>query len=315
MLALVFDEILKLEDVPVPERKENDSLIQVKYAGICNTDIEIVKGYMGFHGILGHEFTGIIKESSNKKLIGKRVVGEINIGCGKCRYCLGEISRHCPDRSVLGIQNRNGVFAEYIVLPNKNLHIIPDSVEDKEAVFTEPIAAALEILEQVHIKPTENVAVIGDGKLGSLVAQVLKTNGNDISVFGKNKNKLSIIEAFNIRTYLSENEANEKFDIVIECSGNPAGFIKALDIIKPRGTIVLKSTYHGNLNIDFAPVVVNEINIVGSRCGRFEPALRFLEKKLIRTKDLITIIFKLDESISAFNTAQEKDSLKVLIQT
>jgi len=315
MLALVFDEILKLEDVPVPERKENDSLIQVKYAGICNTDIEIVKGYMGFHGILGHEFTGIIKESSNKKLIGKRVVGEINIGCGKCRYCLGEISRHCPDRSVLGIQNRNGVFAEYIVLPNKNLHIIPDSVEDKEAVFTEPIAAALEILEQVHIKPTENVAVIGDGKLGSLVAQVLKTNGNDISVFGKNKNKLSIIEAFNIRTYLSENEANEKFDIVIECSGNPAGFIKALDIIKPRGTIVLKSTYHGNLNIDFAPVVVNEINIVGSRCGRFEPALRFLEKKLIRTKDLITRIFKLDESISAFNTAQEKDSLKVLIQT
>lgn len=314
MLALIFDKTLKLEDVPLPERKEDESLIRVNVAGICNTDIEIVKGYMGFKGILGHEFAGVVEESNDKSLIGKRVVGEINIACGRCDFCKKGLKRHCINRSVLGIANKDGVFAEYITLKNENLLIVPDSVTDYEAVFTEPVAAALEIREQLHIPPDEEIAVIGDGKLGMLIAQILRLNGNEISILGKNRSKLDILKSIGFEAFPGENYSGKKFNFIVECSGNTEGFKKALELINPRGVIVLKSTYHENLTFDVSQVVVNEINLVGSRCGRFAPALNILEKKLIKTDFLISKVFKLEDAVTAFEYSQKSDTLKVLIE-
>ena len=314
MLALIFDKALKLDDVSIPVRKKGESLIKVKLTGICNTDVEIAKGYMNFKGILGHEFTGVVEESDNKELSGKRVVGEINIACGKCSFCNIGLSRHCFNRQTLGIFNKDGVFAEYITLPDKNLHILPDNVSDFEGVFVEPLAAALEILEQVHIEPAKEVAVIGDGKLGSLIAQVLKINGNFVTVYGKVKKKLDLIKSLGIHTEKIDGPIEKKYDFVIECSGNPAGFLDAVLITNPRGTIILKSTFHENLNFDIAPLIINEITLIGSRCGRFEPAIRHLQNKLINTDILISEIFQLKDSVEAFEYAKQGKSLKVLIK-
>ncbi|MFC1725971.1 alcohol dehydrogenase catalytic domain-containing protein [candidate division KSB1 bacterium] len=314
MLALIFDKSLKLHDVSIPKRKNGESLIRVKLAGICNTDIEIVKGYMNFKGILGHEFTGIVEESDNKELTGKRVVGEINISCENCRFCYSGLERHCNNRQTLGIFNKDGVFAEFITLPDNNLHVLPEIVSDREAVFVEPLAAALEILEQVHIEPFSEIAVIGDGKLGSLIAQVLKINGNDVTVYGTDAKKLDLIMSFGIKTQKNDHSVNEKYDIVVECSGNPEGFFDAVQMTNPRGTIVLKSTFHEKLELNIAPLIINEISLIGSRCGRFEPAIRHLENKHIKIEPLISEVFPLKDAIEAFQFAKNREVLKVLIE-
>jgi threonine dehydrogenase-like Zn-dependent dehydrogenase len=317
MKAVIFDEILKLDNnYPMPQPKENEALIKVDTIGICNTDYEITKGYMGYKGILGHEFTGIVEKANNPTLVGKRVVGEINCGCGECELCKQGLERHCFNRSTLGIWQREGCFAEYVCLPEKNLLVIPDNVSDEEAVFVEPLAAALEILEQVHIPPYKKVVVLGDGKLGLIIALALNASGLDITLVGKHQEKLDIAKAQGVKTkLLSEINIEKSYDFVIEATGSISGFETSLALTKPRGTLILKSTIAASKEFNLAPIVVDEINIIGSRCGQFAPALRLLESKRIDVKPLISDIFNIDDSIKAFERNKEKTSIKVLVKT
>lgn len=315
MKALYLEnKTLDLRDVELPTPENNQALVKVKLAGICNTDLELVKGYMDFNGILGHEFVGVVEESSQPELIGKRVCGEINFGCGKCDYCHRGLSRHCPNRSVLGIVNQAGAFAEYVGIPNENLKIVPDSIPNKAAVFVEPIAAAFEILEQVHIKPNQRIAVIGDGKLGLLICQVLKLTCAELFLIGKHESKLALARSFGLKTILKDEQILEKFDVVVEASGSPSGFAMAMSLVRPRGTFVLKSTFAGNLEINAAPIVINEIKLVGSRCGLFKPAIRALEQNLIQTSPLIDSIYPFEKALDAFEKAKSPGTLKVLLQ-
>ena len=318
MKAVVFDNGLKLDtNYPKPSPKKGEALIKVNTIGICNTDYEITKGYMGYKGILGHEFTGIVTEinDENKNLLNKRVVGEINCGCGECEWCKKGLERHCPNRSTLGIWQREGCFAEYVCLPVKNLLEIPENVSDEEAVFTEPLAAALEILEQVHIPPYKKVAVLGDGKLGLMIALALNAAGLDIILIGKHENKLQIAKKQGVKTkLLADVEIKKDFDFVVEATGSISGFETSLALTKPRGTLILKSTIAASKEFNFAPAVVDEITIVGSRCGQFAPALRLLESKRIDVKPLISDIFDLDDSIAAFERNKDKSSIKVIVK-
>lgn len=315
MRALVFDNYLQYRtDYPVPQSQENEALIRVAYAGICNTDIEITKGYMGFKGILGHEFVGVVEECGEKGLEGKRVVGEINLGCGKCPYCTKGLRNHCPDRTVLGILNKDGVFADHVTLPIGNLHLVPESVSDEEAVFVEPLAAAFEILDQVKIRPSDRVCVLGDGKLGLLAAQVLSLTGCDLVAGGRHKEKLSILEEMAIETRLSTDIAEKEFDFVVDCTGSATGLELALRAIRPGGTIILKTTVARNKGVDLNAVVINEITLIGSRCGPFAPAILALEKRSVDVKPLISKIFPLEEGVEAFRYASEKGRLKVLLR-
>ncbi len=312
MKAVLFDKSISLVEIPKPARKEGEALIKVLLAGICNTDLEITRGYMGYNGVLGHEFIGIVEDSETHFLINKRVVSEINIGCGHCEFCMSGLKRHCPNRSVVGILDRQGAFAQYISLPDNNIFIIPDNVPDTHAVFVEPLAAALEILEQVRINPTSRVAIVGDGKLALLILQVIQLTGNKCFLFGKHKEKLNVAEQFGAITSLAKKGGNKKFDFVIDASGKKEGFDFALNIIKPRGTIILKSTYQSKTSLNFAKIVIDEIHIIGSRCGPFEPAISLLEKKLIQIDPLISKIFPFKNSVDAFIFAQ-KNNFKVLI--
>ena len=318
MKAVVFDNGLKLEknyEKPVP--KKGEALIKVNTIGICNTDYEITLGYMGYKGILGHEFTGVVEEinDDDKSLAGKRVVGEINCGCGECEWCRKGLERHCPNRSTLGIWKREGCFAEYVSLPEKNLLVIPDNVSDEEAVFTEPLAAALEILEQVHIPPYKKVIVLGDGKLGLIIALALSAAGLDITLVGKHEEKLKIAAEQGVKTkLLSELKIEKAYDFVVEATGSISGFETSVALTKPRGTLILKSTIAASKEFNLAPIVVDEITIVGSRCGQFAPALRMLEQKRIDVKPLISDIFDIDASIAAFERNKEKSSVKVLVK-
>lgn len=314
MKALYFDTKLKLVNHLQINNITNETLIKITMAGICNTDLEIIKGYMGFKGILGHEFVGIVEESNNKNLIGKRVCGEINCPCGNCYYCRNNMPTHCPNRTVLGILNRDGVFSEYTSLPEKNLHIIPDNIEDQEAVFIEPIAAAYEILEQIQIKTTDRVVILGDGKLGLLIGQVIALYTKDLLVIGKNKNKLMLLENTGIPTKLVNEIDNLTANIVIEATGTSEGMNLALDIVQPRGTIIVKTTIADNFKINLTRAVINEIKIIGSRCGPFKPAIQALSDKLITVKPLISAIYNLDEALTAISKAQEQEILKVLIK-
>ena len=311
MLAIYFDKKLELKDLPKPKIKKGESLIKIHIAGICNTDIEITKGYMNFRGIVGHEFTGVVEKGT---FTGRRVVGEINLGCGYCDFCKKDLSRHCTNRSVLGIYKKNGAFADYITLPHKNLHPIPDNLSNEEAVFTEPTAAGMEIFEQVKIFPSDRTAVVGDGKLGQIIAQIVKLTGCYIKVYGKNEKKMELLEKLNINTDIFNNVIKHKYDFVIECSGSPKGFETALKLVKSRGVIILKSTFVNSLKIETSKLVVDEITILGSRCGRFQPALRLLENRLIKVDYLISKIFSADQFKKAFNYAKRKDSLKVLLK-
>lgn len=314
MRALLFDQRLRLVDAPFPRPSAWEALIKVSLAGICNTDLEITRGYMAFKGILGHEFVGVIKECQERGWIGRRVVGEINIGCGECEYCRSGLDRHCPYRTVMGIQGKDGALAEYLTLPIKNLHPVPEGVSDERAVFTEPLAAALEILEQVQIKPDNRVCVIGDGKLGLLVAQVLRLTGCELTCIGKHQNKLKILDSKGIKTLLIDDiNGLPKQDVIVECSGSPEGLISALNLIKPKGKVILKSTYHQGVEFNPARIVVDEIELVGSRCGRFEPAIRCLRRNLVDVESLITRIFPFEKALEAFEFSKKREVLKVLL--
>ena len=313
MRALFFDNRLKLIDFPKPLRKKNQALIKVHMAGICNTDLEIYKGYKGFKGIPGHEFVGRVECCDNEKLMYKRVVGEINYGCGECYYCKKGLKSHCKERRVLGILNHHGAFAEYLVLPEENLHIVPDGISDEEAVFVEPLAACFQIIEQLHIKPTERVIVLGDGKLGLLAAQVLDLAGCDILLVGKHSSHLSLIQKRGIKTSLADDIYDMKADVVVECTGSPKGFEMALGLTRPKGKIVLKSTLAEKREIDITSLVIDEITVIGSRCGPFLPAIRALEKKLIDVKPLIHETYSIIDGVKAFEKAAQKGVLKVLL--
>lgn len=315
MRALVFDGRLEYwADYPVPEPKGGEALIRVAYAGICSTDIEITKGYMGFKGVSGHEFSGVVERCADRGLVGKRVTGEINLACGACDYCAKGLSRHCPKRTVLGIYNKDGAFADYLTLPVKNLYLIPDGISDEEAVFVEPLAAAFEILEQVEIGAGERVSVLGDGRLGLITAKVLSLSGCGILAVGKHPEKLRILDGLGIATRLGIDGLGRDYDVAVDCTGSSGGLDDALKIVKPRGTIVLKTTIAGRAGVDLNQLVIDEITLVGSRCGPFGPAIKALNEKRVDVKPFVSRIFPLERGIEAFEYASGKGILKVLIK-
>ncbi len=323
MKALVYSDEkgLKLvEDYKKPIPKDNEVLIKTSIVGICNTDYEITKGYMDYNGVLGHEFIGTVVEVGNnvsKELIGKRVTGEINLACNNCSYCARGLQRHCPNRSTLGIFKKDGCFSEYFTLPKENILEIPDNVSDETAVFVEPLAAAAEILEQVKIEPNQKVALVGDGKLGLCISLILNAYNVDLVHIGKHSQKLEISKGFGSKTMLLD-ELREKdtmsFDIVIEATGSLGGFETSLSLVKPRGVLVLKSTIAAKEGLNLAGVVINEITIIGSRCGQFKPILRLFEKNKINPKPLISKVFNSEDFIEAFEENKKKDSLKILVK-
>lgn len=354
MKALVFDKELKLvDDYKKPVPKEGEALVRVTLAGICNTDYEITKGYMGYVGILGHEAVGIVEDvnintdkchsEANKQeilrcaqndakaeespnstnniykhpLIGKRVVPEISYGCKdpNCEWCAKHNYRHCPNRHTLGIWNKDGVFAQYFTMPVEVLFEVPDNVADEQAVFTEPLAAALEINEQLHIKPMDKVVVLGDGKLGLITAIALNAQNLNVTLVGKHQNKLDIARAQGVKTALLNDFKIEKiYDVVVEATGSVNGFETSLALTKPRGVLVLKSTVATGKELNLAPIVIDEITVLGSRCGQFPPALRLLESGEIDLTPLISATYEMDDAIEAFEKNKEKDTLKVLLK-
>ncbi|MBI5825925.1 MAG: alcohol dehydrogenase catalytic domain-containing protein [Chloroflexi bacterium] len=296
-----------------PPQKAHEALIKIRKAGICSTDLEMVKGYYPYTGILGHEFVGEVMDAPDKNWIGARVVGEINAVCGACEACLNGRPTHCENRTVLGIVNRDGVFAEYTSLPLANLHRVPDSVPDEMAVFTEPLAAALEIQAQIQVKSTDRVLVVGAGRLGQLIAQTLSLTGCDLHVVARHTLQKNLLSARGIRITSEEEIQPGKWDIVVEVTGSPDGFNLARKAIRPRGTLVLKSTYKGDMTVNFSSIVVDEINIIGSRCGPFEPALNLLEKREVDPTVLIAEEFSLKDALKAFEKAAQPGVLKVLV--
>ena len=319
MKALRVDKKkLAVKEVARPEPGD-EALVRVHLSGICNTDLEIARGYAGFKGTIGHEFVGVVEESPGNKLLGQRVVGEINAGCGKCELCAAGDPRHCASRTVLGIVGRDGAHAEFLRLPLTNLLPVPDMVIDEHAVFAEPLAAACGIMERVAIKPESRVAVIGDGKLGLLCAQAIALSGASVLLIGKHAEKLRIAERRGIETAAPRAGAKRKreFDVVVEASGSPSGFVGALELLRPRGTLVLKSTFQGPGKIDEidqARLVVDEITILGSRCGRFQPALDLLKKGAIDIDSLISEEYPLAEGVHAMERAGKKGVLKVFLR-
>ncbi len=300
-------------DIPIPEPAPGEALVRVLAAGICNTDLELLRGYYPYAGILGHEFVGVVTQGPDN-LLNRRVVGEINAACGECRFCRRGIPTHCENRTVLGIVNRNGAFADYLCLPVENLHPVPDNVPTEVATFTEPIAAALEIQQQVDIYPEDKVLVVGDGKLGQLVAQTLALTGCELLAIGRHQDKLANLEARGIKTGFADAVTDRAFDISVDCTGNASGFDLARRALRSRGTLVLKSTYAGNLSLDASSLVVDEITMIGSRCGPFPAALELLAQGKINVKPLIQARYPLIEGIEAFAKAQTKGVLKVLVE-
>lgn len=306
---------LKLADIAKPNN-ESEAVVRVLKSGICHTDLEIVRGYAGFSGTIGHEFVGVVESAADAPhLVGKRVVGEINVGCGKCEWCRQSDARHCSARTVLGIVGRDGAHAEFLNLPVRNLLEVPDSISDEQAVFVEPLAAAFGITEQVEILPATKVAVIGDGKLGNLCAQSLALKSLNVVLVGKHRAKLALARARNIETVLLGNtlKLHRSFDVAVEASGSESGFNLALDLLKPRGKLVLKSTFHMDAKWQAWRVVVNEITIVGSRCGRFQPALDLLKNKSVDVESLISEELPLNDGVKAVGRAEQKGVMKVLL--
>jgi len=304
---------ISLRDISRP-RKPDEALIKIHKAGICSTDLELVKGYYPYTGILGHEFVGEVVESEDASWVGQRVVGEINVVCNQCEQCLNGRPTHCENRTVLGIVNRAGTFAEVTTLPVDNLHRVPDSVPDEMAVFTEPLAAALEIQDQINIKPTDRVLLVGAGRLGQLIAQTLALTGCDLRVVARHAHQQNLLKARGIKIISEEEIQPWRWDVVVEATGSPSGFALARKAIRPRGTLVMKSTYKGEMSVNFSSIVVDEINILGSRCGPFEPALRLMEARQVDPTVLIADEFKLDEALKAFERAAEAGVLKVLVE-
>ena len=308
------DNQTSLRDTPQPQRS-NEALIKILKAGICSTDLELVKGYYPYTGILGHEFVGEVVEADNVSWVGQRVVGEINVSCHQCEQCLKGRPTHCENRNVLGIINRHGTFAEYTTLPIANLHQVPASVSDEKAVLTEPLAAALEIQQQVKFQPTDRVLLIGAGRLGQLIAQTLALTGCDLRVVARHKRQQELLQSRGIKIISEQDVQPWRWDIVVEATGGPGGFSLAKQAIRPRGTLVLKSTYNGGMNVNFSSIVVDEINIVGSRCGPFEPALRLMESNQVDPSVLIDAEYPLSDALKAFEHAGQNGVLKVLIES
>ena len=320
MKAIVFDNGLKLDDnYPKPVPNKGEALIRVKLSGICNTDYEITKGYMGYRGILGHEFVGIVEEvnGEDKSLVGKRVVAEISWGCNKpeCEWCAKKNYRHCPERHTIGIWKKDGCFAEYITLPTNILFEVPDNVPDEQAVFVEPLAAACEITEQLHIEPMQKVLVLGDGKLGLTTALALHSQNLDVVLVGKHSNKLEIAKAQGVKTALLQNfKIEKKYDVVVEATGTASGFETSMALTKPRGVLVLKSTVATGKELNLAPIVIDEITVLGSRCGQFPPALRLLKNNRIDFSQMISGVYSIDDAMEAFEANKSKDTIKILLQ-
>ncbi len=314
MRALVFDGNLKLvEDVPLPEPAADEVLIRTHSAGICNTDLELVRGMYGFRGVPGHEFCGEVVDGPDSWL-GKRVAGEINISCGECQMCRPGIGSQCLARRTLGIHDYPGVFADYLCLPLRNLHVVPEGVSDEAAVFTEPLAAALQVTEAVHIQPGTPVLVIGAGKLGLLIAQVLHLTGADVSVVVRHEKQTCLLRGWGISALQIEDIESRYFPIVVEVSGAASGLETALRLVRSRGTVVLKSTFHGKPQVDMTQVAVREIAIVGSRCGPFAPAIKLLQQGLVDVDSLIEGRYPLQDGLQAFEQAALPAALKILFR-
>ena len=303
------------QQYPAPSPAGGEAVVRVIQAGICATDLQLVQGYMGFQGVPGHEFVGIVQEAPHHTdLIGKRVVGEINAACRACQVCQAGRPTHCPHRTTLGIDRRDGAFADFLSLPVENLHPLPDEITNDQAVFTEPLAAACQVLEQVPIDPTDRILVIGDGKLGLLCAQVLHRTPCRLTVLGHHPEKLQILAARGIDTNQAPASLSPGFDIVVEATGTPGGFALAREYVRPRGTIVLKSTYHGQTAVDMTALVVHEITVVGSRCGPFPTAISLLRENAVDVQSLIHKRFSLEQATDAFAFAAKKGVLKVLLE-
>jgi threonine dehydrogenase-like Zn-dependent dehydrogenase len=316
VLALrVENKKLAIRKIDQPHNAD-EALVRVLLSGICNTDLEIARGYAGFNGTIGHEFVGVVEASNDKELVGKRIVGEINAGCGKCELCRAGDPRHCATRTVLGIHGRDGAHAEFLQLPNVNLIPVPENIPDEHAVFTEPLAAACGVLERASIAKTDRVAVIGDGKLGLLCAQVAALTGAHVLLIGKHPEKLRIAERRGIETSTPKEagKRQRQFDVVVEASGAAGGFALALDLLRPKGQLVLKSTFNGATEIDAARIVVDEISIIGSRCGRFQPALDLLAQHAVDLDSLISEEYALAHGVKAMSRAKAKGVLKILLR-
>jgi 2-desacetyl-2-hydroxyethyl bacteriochlorophyllide A dehydrogenase len=302
-------------DIPVPEPGRGEALVKVRLAGICGTDLALIKGYHSFNGIPGHEFVGeIVRTSERPERVGERVVGEINVACGRCAICLANMPRHCEQRTALGVLNRNGAFAEYVCLPLENLISVPATVSDDAAVFVEPLAAALEIREQVTIEPSDFVLVIGAGRLGQLIARTLALTGCNLQVVARYENQRDLLDSGNI-PWIDENSIPERYyNTVVEATGSVDGFTAARRAVRPRGTIVLKSTYNEQVQIDFSSIVVDEITLVGSRCGSFGPAISLLKNSRVDPTLLIERRYTLKDARAALAHASQPGALKVLLQ-
>ena len=315
MLAVhLTNRRVEVKRVPRPRVPRGFALIRLLCGGICNTDLELQRGYYGFSGIPGHEFVGEVVEAERRDLIGRRVVGEINLDCGCCDWCRKGLGRHCPKRTVLGIVKHPGAFREFLTLPERNLHVVPDAIPTEQAVFIEPLAAAAEILDQVSIPCSSPIAVLGDGKLGILIGQVLNAHGYRVHEFGRHKEKLRIAARAGVETeVVGDHLPVAEYDWVVDATGSPKGLAGAVRMTRPRGTIVMKSTVHGLAGFDTAPIIVNEITLVGSRCGRFEPAIDLLNNGLINVADMISDRMPLARAPEAFRTAAKSGVLKVLL--
>jgi len=316
MQALVYQDqrIRYLRDYPDPKPAPDEVLIAVETAGVCATDLEIAKGYMQFVGVLGHEFVGRVVKGS-RELLEKRIVGEINLVCGRCEMCQSGLSNHCLRRDTLGIKGHDGVFADYVVLPRRNVHVIPDSVTNDQAVFVEPLAAAFQIAKQVPLESRSRVIVVGDGRLGLLVVQTLALLGKKSNIFllGKHPDNLAFCEKRGLQSILVDDfVARCEWDIVVDCSGSPEGFNLSCRLVRPRGKLVLKSTWISNKSVDLTPLVIHEITLIGSRCGPFPDAINALAAARIETNGLITARFPLSEGLTALDKAAQPGQLKVV---
>jgi len=316
MRAVVFDDALRfVPDYPIPKSRPGWALIRVLTAGICKTDMELMKGYKEFYGILGHEFIGVVEQCDDSHLIHKRVAGEINVGCGQCEWCENALGRHCPNRTVLGLLDLDGCMADYCMLPVTNLHEIPDSVPDHRAIFIEPLSAACEILEQMTFKGLERVVVLGDGRLGILCAWALTTVVADVTLMGHHPEKLNLAKWRHLKTAHDSDEVEAGADIVVEATGSSEGIIEAMSLCRARGTIVLKSTVASQDKLNLASLVVNEQTVVGSRCGQFKDGLHMLESYPDMPLDrLITARYPIEQALEAFERATGPDALKVLLE-
>lgn len=313
MRALLFDGTLRfVTDYPEPPLVPGEALIRPHLVGICNTDIEITRGYMGFRGVLGHEFVGTVAACEDPAWIGRRVVGEINAACMQCPTCRRGDHTHCPQRTTLGIDRRDGAMADLVSLPIHCLHAVPETISDEQAVWVEPLAAALEILEQCHLRPDDRVAVVGDGKLGAMITQVVRLPGCAVTLVGRHPERWDLYRRQGARCVSAAEVAGERFDVVVDCTGQPAGLATARALVRPRGRLVLKSTFHAPSELNLTMLVVDEITLIGSRCGPFPPALRLLERGLIETAPLISARYDLRDGIAAFAAA--RGAMKVLLR-